>query len=75
VALHSVDFVPAVIRRHASLAPYPFGEQVATIIGCLKADAIARSSIAFAASQASELLYSAVVRATFPPENTKSVKM
>jgi hypothetical protein len=63
------------IRRHDGLAAYPFGVQVATIIGCLKADAMARSSIAFAASQASELLYSAVARATFPPENTKSVKM
>jgi hypothetical protein len=43
------------------LAVHPFGVQVATIIGCLNADSIARSSIAFAASQASELLYSAVV--------------
>ena len=54
---------------------HPFGVQVATIAGCLKAEAKARSSIVFAASQAAALLYSAVVMATDPPESTISVKM
>src|SRR5258708_4678090 len=54
---------------------HPFGVQVATIAGCLKAEAKTRSSIAFAASQAAALLYSAVAMATDPPESTKSVKM
>ena len=54
---------------------YPLGVHVATSMGCLKAVANARSSIALAASQASELLYSAVATATFPPENIRSVKI
>ena len=57
------------------LAAYPFGVQVATIRGCLKAEAKACTSAAFAASQAPALLYSTAVTATDPPENTKSVKM
>jgi hypothetical protein len=56
-------------------AAYPFGVQVATIRGCLKAEAKACTSAAFAASQAAALLYSTAVTATDPPENTKSVKM
>jgi len=44
-------------------------------MGCLKAVAIARSSTCLAASQAAWLLYSAVVTATFPPENINSVKI
>ena len=64
-----------VLACHRAVRAHPFGVQVATIDGCLKAEAKARSSIAFAASQAAALLYSAVVMATDPPESTKSVKM
>ena len=56
-------------------AGYPFGVQVATIRGCLKAEVNACTSAALAASQAAALLYSTAVMATEPPENTKSVKM
>jgi hypothetical protein len=62
-------------RLGRAVRAHPFGVQVATIAGCLKAEAKTRSSIAFAASQAAALLYSAVAMATDPPESTKSVKM
>jgi len=62
-------------RRAGPFAAYPFGVQVATIRGCLKAEDKASTSAAFAASQAPALLYSTAVTATDPPENTKSVKM
>jgi hypothetical protein len=58
-----------------AFAAHPFGVQVATIRGCLKADAKALTSAALAASHAAALLYSAVVTATDPPDNTKSVRM
>jgi hypothetical protein len=61
-------------RLGRAVRAHPFGVQVATIAGCLKAEAKTRSSIAFAASQAAALLYSAVAMATDPPESTKSVK-
>jgi hypothetical protein len=54
---------------------YPLGVHVTTTIGCLKAVGSARSSIAFACSQAAALLYSVVVTATPPPENRMSVSM
>jgi hypothetical protein len=63
------------VRCQVTCGSYPFGVQVATIRGCLKAEDKACTSAAFAASQAPALLYSTAVTATDPPENTKSVKM
>jgi hypothetical protein len=57
--------------QHPMLAAYPFGVQVATIRGCLKAEAKACTSAAFAASQAPALLYSTAVTRRRTPRALK----